>query len=135
MRSSILALFLAAGLGVQSAHAQLVNCSCLATQTVLMTNACQAVIPDLCQFTNCFQSSMVQPPPFMCSQTPAAGTTVAPGNYAITVTVSANGQVSQCTVKFTVNPPAGGCGFSLICATNKTVECGTSWSFDPPTWT
>ena len=27
------------------------DCSCLSTQSVLITNACQAVVPDLCRFT------------------------------------------------------------------------------------
>ena len=26
-------------------------------------------------------------------------------------------------------------GITLNCASNKTVQCGTAWDFDPPTWT
>ena len=40
------------------------------------------------------------------------------------------GQTNSCTRVVTIvdtNPPA------LTCATNKTVQCGTVWSFDPPT--
>lgn len=110
-----------------------VDCSCLATQSVLVTNACQAVIPDLCQFTNCWQSTVVPPPTLFCSQNPAAGTPVTPGLYPITVTISDSfGQATSCNVKFTVNGPGTG-NFTLICATNKTVDCAAQWNFDPPT--
>src|SRR5437763_969798 len=55
----ILLLVLTAWVGTIVAFAQsTVDCSCLSTQSVLMTNACQAVIPDLCQFTNCFRSTL-----------------------------------------------------------------------------
>lgn len=134
LKSPALLLF-AAWMGTQAASAQIfVDCSCLATQSVLITNACQGVVPDMCQFTNCFQSSQIPPPTYSCSQTPAAGTLVGPGPTPITVTVSVPGQAPQnCNVMFRVNPPTSGCGFSLTCASNKTVECGTTWSFDPPT--
>ena len=117
--------------GVQ-AQSQLVDCSCMRTQAVLMTNACIGFIPDMCQFTNCFINTLQPPPVFSCSQSPAAGGAVGPGTYPITITVAANGQVQQCAVLFTVNPPQTG-PFAMICAPNKTVECGTTWSFDTPT--
>lgn len=120
-------------LGAVPAQAQFLDCSCLSTQTVLVTNACQAVVPDLCLFTNCWVSTVVPPPTLTCSQTPAPGTPVGPGTYSILVTVmDTSGVASQCPVKFIVNP--ANCVFSLICASNKTVECGSSWTFDPPTW-
>ena len=28
-----------------------------------------------------------------------------------------------------------GCNFTLLCPSNKTVECDAVWTFDPPTWT
>ena len=60
------AVLLAAALtlcGLNEAKAQVsIDCSCLATQAVLITNACQAVVPDLCQFTNCFKSSVMNGP-------------------------------------------------------------------------
>src|SRR4051794_4718267 len=63
--------------GTQLASAQFqVDCSCLRTQSVLLTNACQGVIPDMCQFTNFFQSTIQPPPAINCSQNPAAGTVV-----------------------------------------------------------
>jgi hypothetical protein len=134
MKTRLLIGFLTA-VALQTARAQFVmDCSCFSTQAVLMTNACQAVVPDLCQFTNCYYSAIVPPVPLMCSQNPSAGTVVGPGTYGISVTVSdPNGTAQSCAVLFTVNPPAGGGQFSLICASNKTVECGTAWNFDPPT--
>ena len=130
----------AAWLGLQAALAQpqLVDCQCLFShaQGILRTNACQAVVPDLCQFKECFTSTAVPPPAFTCSQTPAAGTVVGPGSYSITVTVSANGQASSCTLPFQVDPPTTGCnGLTLTCSSNKTVECSSTWTFDPPTAT
>ena len=46
-------------LGTLFANAQafFLDCSCLAKQSVLTTNACQAAIPDLCQFTNCWRKN------------------------------------------------------------------------------
>lgn len=121
----------------QAARAQFfLDCSCLATQSVLITNACQAVVPDLCQFTNCYQSTVVPPPPLTCSQNPPPGTPVGPGTYTITVSVFVPGTPPQtCALPFQVNPPPGGCVFTLNCASNKAVECGSAWTFDPPTYT
>ena len=136
----LLASFMAASSVVTPAKAQsfFLDCSCLATQTVLITNACQAVIPDLCQFTTCWRSTLVPPPPLTCSQTPPAGTPVGPGVWPITLTITdPNGVQQTCSLMFQVNLPSAGCGqpFGLLCATNKTVECGTKWAFDPPGWT
>ncbi len=137
MKKLILLFIAVASMSVaKPAKAQFfLDCSCLATQSVLITNACQAVVPDLCQFTNCFQSTVVPPPQIFCNQSPPAGTPVGPGFYGITVNVFVPGAAPQsCTLLFQVNPPSTGCAFALICATNKTVECGSTWSFDPPTW-
>ena len=51
---------------------QLVNCACLDMLPELRTNACQAFIPNLCQFTQC-----LLPPgaPCQCTQSPAPGPT------------------------------------------------------------
>src|SRR5437773_10859188 len=134
MKNIVLILFTAwLGTHIPAAQAQFVDCSCLASQAVLKTNACQGVIPDMCQFTNCFKSTVQPPPPLSCSQTPAPGGIVGPGTYPITVTVTdPNGVGSQCTMNFVVTAPTSG-PFSLACATNKTVECNTTWQFDPPT--
>lgn len=87
----------------------ILDCSCLASQSALTTNACQAVIPDLCQFTNCWYGTVV-PVPLMCNQTPPAGTPVGPGVWPITLTITDTNGVSQsCYPVFTVQAPADGC--------------------------
>ncbi len=102
----------------------------------LRTNACQAYVPDLCLLaTNCFSPFVTNSMPGYCSQTPAPGTPVGPGTTYISFTVTDTlGTSVQCLVPFVVTP-APGCAFTLLCATNKTVECGSTWTFDPPTWT
>ena len=68
-----------------------------------------------------------------CSQNPAAGTPVGPGNHPITVTVQIPGiPPIQCLVTFHVVAPNAG-QFTLQCAPNKTVNCDAQWGFDPPT--
>ena len=126
---------MAALLGAVSLHAQpqVIDCQCLRTQAVLNVTNCQAAVPDLCQFTQCLISTVQPPPPVNCSQTPTAGTLVGPGTTIITVTVtSSSGVVEQCAIPFNVVAPNNG-PFALICATNKTVECGTTWTFNQPT--
>jgi hypothetical protein len=112
-----------------------VDCNCVLKLAALRTNACQAFMPDLCQLaTNCFSTNVTVYPGY-CSQTPPPGTPVGPGTTYITFTVyDIFGTAAQCVVPFVVSP-APGCLFTLICATNKTVECGTNWTFNPPTWT
>ena len=119
-----------------SAQSQLqVDCSCLATQAVLQVSGCQGTVPDMCLFPVCIRSTVVPPPAYTCSQTPPAGTIVGPGTHAITVTINIPGQAPvQCALKFVVTPPSTG-AFALICATNKTVLCGSQWIFNPPTAT
>lgn len=129
----VLLLLVALALPSLRAQPQYVDCSCLSTQAVLATNACQAFVPDMCQFTNCFTSTPGTSIPLTCSQTPVAGTQVGPGTHPITVTVTdPNGVSSQCVVNFTVTGISSG-QFDLICASNKTVLCDQPWSFDPPT--
>jgi hypothetical protein len=55
-------------------------------------------------------------------------TNVPPGNYYITAqAVNPQGLTSVSTaVLVSFNEPL------LVCATNKTVQCGTAWTFDPP---
>ena len=113
-----------------------VDCNCVAKLQALRTNACLAYVPDLCALaTNCFSPFVVNGSPGYCNQTPPPGTLVGPGITYITFTVTDSlGTSAQCLVPFTVTPAAG-CLFTLLCATNKTVECGTNWNFNPPTWT
>jgi hypothetical protein len=131
---TLLAL-LFAGASMQAQSPPPVDCNCVLKLTALRTNACQAFIPDLCLLaTNCFSSNVSIGSPGYCSQTPAAGTPVGPGTTYITFTVvDILGTAAQCVVPFVVTP--AGCTLSLLCASNKTVECGTAWTFDPPTWT
>ena len=111
------------------AFAQFIDCSCLARQPALSTNGCQGVVPDLCLYTACYTNSA----PVTCSQTPAAGTVVGPGPTVITVSImDAFGTIQTCSLVFNVNAPAPG-SFTLLCGTNQTVECGTTWIFTPPT--
>ena len=131
--------WLAALLWAPLSHAQSVppvDCSCVLKLPALQTNACVAFVPDLCQLaTNCFSPLVTIGSPGYCTQSPAPGTSVGPGTTYITFTVTDNqGTVAQCLVPFNVTPAAG-CLFALICPTNKTVECGSTWIFDPPTWT
>jgi hypothetical protein len=131
------ASLMAALLFAATAKAQpIVDCSCLASQaqSLLTTNACQGIVPDLCQFTNCYRSTVVPPPPLFCSQNPSAGTVLGPGNHPITVTVmDASGLSSQCQLTFNVIPPPNTNQFDLLCASNKVVFCDIPWNFDPPT--
>jgi hypothetical protein len=114
------------------------DCSCLTNATVnpvpLTVIACTGTIPNLClAAAKCAadRCGLVG-----CSQTPPAGTVVGPGVHPITITVSdCASNSASCLVNYTVIAPAGGCTFTLLCSSNKTVECGTQWSFDPPTWT
>jgi hypothetical protein len=132
----VLVLAALAAAGRLPAQPFVLDCTCLATQSVLLTNACQAVVPDLCQFTNCYYSLMTPPVPLMCSQSPAAGSSVGAGAHPVTVTVSdPGGNMLSCALLFIVNAPPGGCDFTLLCASNKTVSCDATWNFDPPAWT
>ena len=79
-----------------------INCACLEmlAHNLLLTNACLAYIPDLCQFTNCFTDDCCLS---NCMQTPVAGTIVPPGTYPITVTLTdCAGNTSACTLNFVV---------------------------------
>ena len=114
------------------AQSQLVDCACLAKLPALRTNACLATIPDLCALAApCWLSTA----PLQCSQTPPPGGQVGPGTYPITVTFTdSQGLAQQCNLNFVVTPLPS-CAFTLNCASNRTVECGTPWNFSPPIWT
>src|SRR6185436_1811056 len=61
------------------------NCLQISAASLLTTNSCVGIVPNLCQFTNCFTGpcglvTWVQSPP--------AGTIVGPGNHPITVAVT-----------------------------------------------
>jgi hypothetical protein len=112
--------------------APVVDCNCLQTNAValLTTNACIGIVPDLCQFTNCFANICGS---LNATQSPLAGTPVGPGVYPITVTVwGCSGPSSNaCVLPFQVNAPAS--SLTLVCSPTKTAQCGSAWDFDPPT--
>src|ERR1019366_6309597 len=66
--------------------APIVDCNCLQTNAIalLTTNACMGIVPNLCQFTNCFINTCGSA---LATQSPLAGTPVSPGVHPITVTV------------------------------------------------
>ena len=113
-------------------------CNCLTNSTAspvkLTVVACNSTIPDLCQAAkNCASDrcGLVG-----CSQLPPAGTPVGVGVHPILVSVSdCASNTASCVVYFTVLPPTAGCVFTLICPPKKIVECGSNWTFDPPSWT
>jgi len=138
MRSKLVQIILLAELAAAllplagRAQSQLVDCGCLAKLPALQTNACLATIPDLCALA---APCWLSPSPLQCSQTPPPGGQVGPGTYPITVTFAdSQGLQQACNLNFVVTPTAA-CAFTLICSSNKTVECDTQWSFDPPGWT
>jgi hypothetical protein len=115
---------------VVGSTAPVVDCNCLQTNAaaLLTTNACTGIVPDLCQFTNCFANTCGPP---VATQTPPAGTPVGPGIYPITVTVwGCSGASNGCVLPFQVNSPAS--SLTLVCSPAKTVQCGCAWAFDPP---
>ncbi len=132
---TLIALFTAAP-RAQAQSTPAVDCNCVLKLAALRTNACLAYVPDLCLLaTNCFSTNVTIGSPGYCGQTPPPGTPVGPGTTYITFTVTDNaGTSAQCVVPFVVSP-APGCIFTLICASNKTVQCGSTWNFNPPTWT
>jgi hypothetical protein len=99
----------------------LVNCACLDMLPALRSNACRAVIPDLCQFTQCWLSSAA----LVCAQSPAAGGSVLPGTTPITITYThpSSGQKQICTVNFVVTAPPEGC--DCPCPTNNLIVNGS----------
>ncbi len=115
------------------AKAQFLDCSCLATQSVLYTLNCTGTIPDLCLVvSNCWY------PPggstgFACSQTPAPGTFVT-SNTPITFTLTNLPGLNTFTCSNLVFYVGASTNrFTLICPTNQTVACNsTNWIFYGP---
>src|SRR5579859_6963822 len=127
----LVALFLWAATGATKAM-PIVDCGCVANLPELQTNSCVGVVPDLSVLaTYCFSTNVNIGSPGFCTQTPLAGTLVFPGTYVIQMTVTDNQRNSaQCSVPFVVTaPPAN---LTVVCTSNKTVECGTGWNFDQP---
>src|SRR5207245_10533123 len=109
------------------------NCSCLSTQAVLFTNTCCGVIPNLCPVaSNCYSSSVVPPPGYTCSQTPAPGTPVC-SSTPINFVFTENGTSLSvtCVVAYYVGVTTN--RFTLVCPPNQVVLCNaTNWTFPSP---
>ncbi|MCU0770800.1 MAG: HYR domain-containing protein [Verrucomicrobia bacterium] len=102
-------------------------CGCLTNITV----TCPAVLPDLCALaTNCFTTNML---PGSCTQNLPPGMPVSVGTYVLNLQVlDLQSNAFSCPVTFTVVPPSNAPPLTVLCSTNKTVECGSEWDFDPP---
>ncbi len=103
------------------------NCNCLTNITV----TCPGIVPDLCAlFAPCFTTNML---PGSCTQSFPPGMQFPVGNYSINLTVqSLQSNYYSCAVQFTVLPPVPVTNLTVACPTNKTVECGSGWNFNPP---
>jgi hypothetical protein len=90
--------------------APVLDCNCLANPAAnpllppLIVTACRTNIPDLCPAARFCATDNCGP--LTCSQTPAAGTPVGPGNYSITVTMT---DVHCASCSISSSAPPGGC--------------------------
>ena len=138
MKNRIIALLFCAALvlaapPLRAATNTPVNCGCVQGLPSLIVSNCPALVPDLCSLaTNCFSTNVIIGGPNYCLQNPPPGSPISAGTNVIMFTVTDN-QTNQvtCPVLFIVvqqpNPT-----LSLICGSNQTVECGSSWQFTPP---
>lgn len=103
------------------------DCNCITNITV----TCPGVVPDLCaMFSGCFTTNIM---PGSCTQSFPPGMTFGAGNYSISLTVQdLQSNYFSCPVQFTVLPQVPAPPLTVVCPTNKTVECGSGWSFDSP---
>ena len=103
------------------------NCSCLTNITV----TCPAVVPDFCaMFASCFGTNYM---PGSCTQNFPPGMQFSVGTYPLTVQVmDLQSNVYNCTISFIVQAQTPPPPLMVSCPTNKTVECGSGWSFDTP---
>ena len=104
-----------------------INCNC-ATNINL---TCPAVLPDLCAtLTNCFTTNML---PGSCVQNFPPGMPLSVGVFVVNLQVQdLQSNAFSCAVTIRVSPPSNAPPLTVICPTNKTVECGSNWNFDPP---
>ena len=108
-----------------------IDCNCMSNLPALQVT-CPGIVPDLCAIaTNCFSTNLLAG---SCIQTLAPGMQLVVGNYVIQLNVmDVQSNSYSCAVPFTVVPPMPAPSLTLSCAPDKTVECGSGWSFDPPT--
>ena len=113
------------------------DCSCLATQSVLFTNACCGFIPDLCPAANnCYFPPAGSVSGYTCSQLPLPGTPVCSNTpISFTITDIDTLLTTNCNVTFYVGFSTN--RFSLICPTNQILPCNsTNFPFSGPIgWT
>lgn len=119
------------------AQPAILDCSCLATQSVLFTTNCSGIVPDLCLVvSNCYTPSMIPPPGYVCFQTPVPGTAVT-GTTPITFTIveAATGITNTCIVNYNLGFSTN--RFTLLCPTNQFLACNaTNFTFyGPQGWT
>lgn len=122
-------LSLATAFPVRSADP--VDCNCV-TNLPGLTVTCPGVVPDLCVLAaSCFGTNMM---PGSCVQNFPPGTQFPAGSYLLNLQVQDwQSNYFNCVVPFTVLPQAPPPPLTVVCPTNKTVECGSNWSFDSPT--
>jgi hypothetical protein len=85
-----------------------VNCGCLqdAAISLLSTNACVGIVPNLSVLTNSICISGGGCGTRTITQSPAAGTVVGPGTHNITINIfNCGGVTNACVLPFYVNPP------------------------------
>ena len=106
------------------------DCSCL-TNLPGLNVTCPGIVPDLCALaTNCLSTNYLAG---SCIQNFPPGLQLNPGTYPLTIqAMDLQSNTYSCTVAFVVSPPVPTPKLTLLCPTNKTVECGSSWTFDSP---
>ena len=104
-----------------------IDCNCLTNVTV----TCPGFVPDLCVMAaNCFGTNVL---PGSCTQNFPPGMQLVAGTYPLTLQVmDLQSNLYNCTISFIVLPQVPTPGLSVVCPTNKIVECGSGWSFDSP---
>jgi len=107
-----------------------VDCDCVSNLPALQI-ACPGIVPDLCAIaTHCFSTNVLAG---SCNQVPPPGVTMRVGtNFIVLNVLDPQGNLFQCLVPFIVTAPLPPPGLTLACSSNKTVESGSGWSFDPP---
>jgi hypothetical protein len=108
-----------------------IDCGCMSNLPPLHVT-CPGIVPDLCALaTNCASTNLLAG---SCVQNMAPGMPLVVGNYLLQINyMDLQSNSFACAVPFIVDPPVPAPKLTLSCSSNKTVECGTDWSFDPPT--
>lgn len=107
-----------------------VDYNCLTNQPGL-SMTCPGYVPDLCALAaNCASTNYL---PGSCTQGFPPGMPLVAGNYSLSLQVmDLQSNVFNYAVPFNVLPQVPPPGLSVTCPMDKTVECGSGWSFDAP---